>query len=416
MIAVKHIFICFLCLASFSAVSRQTRFYSVLGVPPNASQEEIRKKYKELAQQLHPDKHPPKGKESATKAFQILNQVYAVLGDPIKRAQYDRGEIDESKYFTDWNDPPEADSESAGGSDSRGNGPSSSRPNNAGRASSGGTSSGSNGKGQSHGGASSHSRSGGFNRHTSPGGGNSNKGNTLLHNAVQMPWNESDSIEQHEKRVLKMLRAVMESGDIDIQAQNANKATPLQLAVYHLYPRVFAHFLRNGADPNIPDKDGNYPLHNIVLTLDIAIKNQDWEFFVDHLRLKISNQNFDEIRTKPRFERWLFDYWISFLSLYEADFSLRNSQGKTPLELFMEKGLYSTALRTIQIAGADYLNDRERDRLIQQAINKGQPKIVRYLRGGPPKNIFDVLHSVFVRCRDLFLSDWNQPQKTGWKN
>ncbi len=62
-------------------------YYEVLGVPRNASQEEIKRAYKRLARQYHPDlnKSP-----DAEEKFKEINEAYQVLGDPEKRAQYDR--------------------------------------------------------------------------------------------------------------------------------------------------------------------------------------------------------------------------------------------------------------------------------------------------------------------------------------
>ncbi len=60
-------------------------FYKILGVNKNASQEEIKKAFRKLAQQYHPDK--PTGNEDK---FKELNEAYSVLSDAKKRAQYDQ--------------------------------------------------------------------------------------------------------------------------------------------------------------------------------------------------------------------------------------------------------------------------------------------------------------------------------------
>lgn len=66
-------------------MSSNKDFYTILGVPRNASQEEIKKAYRKLAHQYHPDKQ---GGDEAK--FKEINEAYQVLSDPKKRSQYDR--------------------------------------------------------------------------------------------------------------------------------------------------------------------------------------------------------------------------------------------------------------------------------------------------------------------------------------
>ena len=68
--------------------------YEVLGVKSDASPDEIRKAYRKLAKQLHPDLNP--GKPEAEARFKSVTAAYDLLSDADKRARYDRGEIDES--------------------------------------------------------------------------------------------------------------------------------------------------------------------------------------------------------------------------------------------------------------------------------------------------------------------------------
>ena len=68
--------------------------YQVLGVKPDASADEIRKVYRKLAKEFHPDLNP--GKPEAEARFKAISAAYDLLSDPDKRARYDRGEIDES--------------------------------------------------------------------------------------------------------------------------------------------------------------------------------------------------------------------------------------------------------------------------------------------------------------------------------
>jgi len=61
-------------------------YYAILGVPKNATQEEIKRAYKRLARQYHPDVN--KSPEAEEK-FKEINEAYAVLSDPEKRKIYD---------------------------------------------------------------------------------------------------------------------------------------------------------------------------------------------------------------------------------------------------------------------------------------------------------------------------------------
>jgi len=64
-------------------------YYGILGVSRNASDGEIKKAYRKLAMQYHPDRNP--GKEKwANEKFKEINEAYGVLGDPQKRKQYDQ--------------------------------------------------------------------------------------------------------------------------------------------------------------------------------------------------------------------------------------------------------------------------------------------------------------------------------------
>jgi len=63
-------------------------FYHVLGVPEKASQDEIKKAYRKLAKQHHPDANP--GDASAAERFKEIGEAYSVLSDSEKRKQYDQ--------------------------------------------------------------------------------------------------------------------------------------------------------------------------------------------------------------------------------------------------------------------------------------------------------------------------------------
>ena len=65
----------------------EKHYYQTLGVSENASQEEIKRAYRKLAMQYHPDRNP--GNKEAESKFKDVSEAYAVLSDPEKRKQYD---------------------------------------------------------------------------------------------------------------------------------------------------------------------------------------------------------------------------------------------------------------------------------------------------------------------------------------
>ena len=64
-------------------------YYKALGVPPSATQTEIKKAYRKLAKKYHPDANP--GNEKAEQMFKAIAKAYDVLGDESKKAEYDKG-------------------------------------------------------------------------------------------------------------------------------------------------------------------------------------------------------------------------------------------------------------------------------------------------------------------------------------
>ena len=64
-------------------------YYQILGIPRNSGEDDIKKAYRRLAMQYHPDRNP--GKETwANEKFKEINEAFSVLGDPKKKKRYDR--------------------------------------------------------------------------------------------------------------------------------------------------------------------------------------------------------------------------------------------------------------------------------------------------------------------------------------
>lgn len=87
--------------------------YATLGVKRDASQDDIKRAYRGLAKELHPDLNPDK--PDVAERFKMITAAYDILSDPEKRGRYNRGEIDASgqerpqyQYYRDFAEDPEA--------------------------------------------------------------------------------------------------------------------------------------------------------------------------------------------------------------------------------------------------------------------------------------------------------------------
>ena len=83
--------------------------YETLGISRTASADDVQKAYRKLAKKLHPDLNP--GDKGAEEKFKDVSAAYDLLGDPAKRARFDRGEIDaqgverpQRRYYRDFAD------------------------------------------------------------------------------------------------------------------------------------------------------------------------------------------------------------------------------------------------------------------------------------------------------------------------
>jgi len=74
-------------------------YYEILGVTPTSSDDEIRKNYRQLAMQHHPDRNPDD--PGAEEKFKEIAEAYGVLTDPLKRRQYDAFRASGGKQYQD---------------------------------------------------------------------------------------------------------------------------------------------------------------------------------------------------------------------------------------------------------------------------------------------------------------------------
>lgn len=70
-------------------------FYKILGIATDASDSDVRKAYRKLARELHPNKHPGQSMEM----FRKISEAYEVLSDPEKRRNYDRKSMTSLRNF-----------------------------------------------------------------------------------------------------------------------------------------------------------------------------------------------------------------------------------------------------------------------------------------------------------------------------
>jgi molecular chaperone DnaJ len=69
-------------------VASQRDYYEILGISPKATEDEIKRAYRKVAIELHPDRNP--GDHAAEERFKQASHAYSVLSDPDKRKRYDR--------------------------------------------------------------------------------------------------------------------------------------------------------------------------------------------------------------------------------------------------------------------------------------------------------------------------------------
>lgn len=67
-----------------------TNYYTVLGVAQNATTDQVRSRFLELAKQLHPDRFPGEAKAKAEEDFQQITEAFNVLSNPLRRREHDQ--------------------------------------------------------------------------------------------------------------------------------------------------------------------------------------------------------------------------------------------------------------------------------------------------------------------------------------
>jgi len=97
----------FIASAQEKAIKRgKKNYYQILGVPKTADENQIKRAYRQLALQWHPDKNSEtvEKRTQAEKQFKAVNEAYAVLSDPEKRRNYDLSDDDVDMGMGDFSD------------------------------------------------------------------------------------------------------------------------------------------------------------------------------------------------------------------------------------------------------------------------------------------------------------------------
>ncbi len=68
---------------------KKTSYYDILQIPPSASDEEVKRAYRRLAMQFHPDRNP-QNRRVAELRFRLVNEAYAALKDSNNRLRYNQ--------------------------------------------------------------------------------------------------------------------------------------------------------------------------------------------------------------------------------------------------------------------------------------------------------------------------------------
>lgn len=94
-------------------------YYKIMGVKQDATQDDIKKAYRKLARQYHPDKYTGENKKESEEKFKDVGEAYEVLKDPEKRAKYDQLLRGGYQAGQDFNVPPGWEFRNAGGRGAR---------------------------------------------------------------------------------------------------------------------------------------------------------------------------------------------------------------------------------------------------------------------------------------------------------
>ena len=303
--------------------------YDVLGVSKDCSEENLDSAYKRMRGAFHPDRNKA---PDAIKRFQEIKEAYDILKNPTLRAKYDAW-IETEEYQNQFDNGSSQTEEEPGDENSQ---TTAQEPED-----------------ESNEEATDNESETEANQVT---------GNTEIHLTIMKQQHLNESNKAHESKIIQMLSALLKR-DIDLNTQNSEKSTPLNLAIHNNLPRVAIYLLDRGAKPEIPNKYGNNALHK--LSIAMAKYYHDHKYW-SHLK---DNDKRTLALAKAIIKKGKGTHLLT----------ARNNNGEIPLYLAIYDDITPVAELIIKAGGANNLEEKEYDLLIQMAIKREQTKIVRLL-------------------------------------
>ncbi len=307
-------------------------FYEDLGVERDVSPEDLKWSYRRMAAAFHPDRYPSGSEEQrkAAEKFKELKKIYDILLDPEMREKYDAwldsGGYEEAMRREEeekWRKAAETEREE-----------------------------GQKRAAEEHRRAREEEERKRRERQKAAEEKQEREklGSTHLHQPLL------NDIDEYE--AARMVSVILKSEpDLDINAQNSLGKTALHLAAEKKFGLAARILLENGADPNISDSQGLFPIHYIMLG-----------------------------SRSPR-GVWVPNIIGYFLTSGAANFSRRDSQGRTALQITVEKakktetaGWIGVARRIMKFKGSAYLSKRERDHIASIFIELGDETALQLLQ------------------------------------
>ena len=192
-------------------------------------------------------------------------------------------------------------------------------------------------------------------------------GNTELHLALLIRQLRDEYPSTHVWRVLSTLENISIE-PTDLNAKNSLGQTPLILAIQTGYFHVIKFVLKNGADPSIPNQEGDNALHILIMSKDKIFEDRSIDLDMQKRILILSKMMVKKSRKSTNL------------------LSVRNNEGQLPFHLAVLYDLPVIVEWIIKQKGMEGLEEQEYTLLLQEAIQNGRVGIVQLLKENSPFN------------------------------